>query len=195
LITRWLDLPRTRRTVVVSFLAVVWIVPGAIATFQPASPFVNAVGRVEALARARPVDDGSAAFLDVVSAMATRVPARRDVAIWVERAPGDFGEVAHIGGFLYMATYLLYPRRVFPLATPDVIAELERRKVVAPPLAAVMRERASALSRGASPPLDIALWSRAAACASASITRVPGVRLVATLPEGACLFAAGDGAN
>jgi hypothetical protein len=184
-----------RKVVVVTLLTLGWLLPGAIATFQPASPLVTAAQRAGDLARSRPVDDGLSEFLDVLSEMRARLPPQREVAIWVEPAPRALGELVHAGAFLYMGSYLLYPRRVFLLATPEIIGELEDRRLLTPPLAAVMRERVSALARGSSPPLDIVYWNRAAPCASASVGRFPGARLESMLPRGACLFAAGGGAN
>jgi hypothetical protein len=179
------------RALVLALLFVGWIVPAAIATFQPAGPFVTAVRRAGALARSQPVADGQADFLDVLSEMKTRLPPRREVAIWVDRVPPDLEEIGHVGAFWFMASYLLYPSRVLPLAAPDVIGQLEARQLVAPPLAAVMQERVAMLARRMSPALSIVVWNPRMPCSPTGLGMLPDTRFESILPRGACLFAAG----
>jgi len=184
-----------RSAFVLALLLVAWVSPALVAGFHRTSPFLEGMRRVAGLAPIRPGSASQERLREFLAQSRERLPPRSEVAVWIERMPRDPAEVASQGFVWITAAYLLYPRRVFLLSTPEVtlelVQDLETRQLIGPPLAALLSARAAALaSNELSQPMSILVWSPSADCQVETFGAWPAIRFLIAFPQGGCLFAA-----
>jgi hypothetical protein len=159
-----------------------WLGP-AVATLGPDHPLRQGARRL--VHPSVPVAD---AWDRTLHAVAERVPAEREVGVWLDRMPATPDEIGAWSEGLISAAHRLYPRRVLPLAPEPVIAALESRALVAPAVAGVMRARLEALGRrDASAPV---LLVRGGSCQASAPAPAGPLRVLLAVPGGGCLLVA-----
>ncbi len=185
-----LDSGQRRRQVFI-LLLFVWVLPALLAAFHEGSPFLEGFRRVAGPTAARPGLDSQEQLKQLLVQTNERLPRDHEVVPWIEEVPHEQAALVSQLVAWITATYLLYPRRVFPLSTPGVIQQLETRQAISSPLAAFMRLRATALANNDRwPALGILVWDRPPPCHLRTLPALSRARLLVVSPGG-CVFATG----